>query len=160
MTVKLLKDYKHDEIPKNVRFMGLDIGTKTLGVAVSDSMQSIATPITTIERVKFTRDILELKKLIKEFEVEGFILGWPMNMDGSERQRCDMVRSFADEMKNYPDIFGEKPFVAFFDERLSTSTMDNFLDNTVEMRGKKKKKEIIDKLAAQFILQGALDAMR
>ncbi len=160
MTAKLLKDYKTDEVPKNVRFMGLDIGTKTLGVAVSDSMQLIATPVTTLSRVKFTRDILELKKLIREFDVEAYILGWPMNMDGSERQRCDMVRSFADEMKNYPDIFGKSPFVAFWDERLSTATMDNFLDNTVDMRGKKHKKDIIDKLAAQFILQGALDSLR
>lgn len=158
MTAKLLKDYKVEEIPKNTRFMGLDIGKKTIGVAVSDSMRMIATPVTTIHRVKFTRDIQELKKLIHEFEVGAYILGWPMNMDGSERQRCDMVRSFADEMKNYPDIFGDDPFVAFWDERLSTATMDNFLDNTVEMRGKKQKKEIIDKLAAQFILQGALDS--
>lgn len=157
MTAKQLKEFKAQEIPKNTRLMGLDIGTKTLGVAVSDSLQMLATPVTTIHRVKFTRDIKELKPLIKEFEIGGFILGWPMMMDGSERQRCDMVRSFADEMTNHPDIFGQRPFVAFWDERLSTETMDNFLDNTVDIRGKTHKKQIIDKLAAQFILQGALD---
>ena len=156
MKVLELKDCK-EALPKNARLMGLDLGTKTIGVAVSDAAQSIATPVTTINRSKFSKDILELEKLIKEFEVGGYILGWPLNMDGSEGPRCDATRSFADEMGNHPDIFGEKPFIALWDERLSTQVVDNFLDNTVNMH-RKNRKNVIDKLAAQVILQGALDS--
>ena len=157
MKIRELKDCK-DEVPKDCRLMGLDLGTKTIGVAVSDGMQSIATPVTTINRTKFSKDILELQKLIKEFEVGGFILGWPLNMDGTEGARCDATRSFADEMGNHPDIFGKSPFIAFWDERLSTQAVDNFLDNTVNMH-RKNRKNVIDKLAAQVILQGALDSL-
>ena len=157
MAVQLLKDCLKD-VPKNTRLMGLDLGSKTIGVSVSDAMQSIATPVTTIKRTKFSKDILELEKLIKDFEVGGFILGWPINMDGSEGPRCDATRSFADEMTKRPEIFGSSPFIALWDERLSTHTVDNFLDNTVNMH-RKNRKNVIDKLAAQVILQGALDSL-
>lgn len=155
MKILELKDCK-DDVPKNVRLMGLDLGTKTIGIAVSDAMQSIATPVTTIQRTKFSKDILELEKLIKEFEVGGFILGWPLNMDGSEGPRCDATRSFADEMGKF--LIEQNPFIAFWDERLSTQAVDNFLDNTVNMN-RKNRKSVIDKLAAQVILQGALDSL-
>ena len=79
-------------------------------------------------------------------------------MDGSEGPRCDATRSFADEMTKHPEIFGENPFIALQDERLSTQTVDNFLDNTVNMN-RKNRKNVIDKLAAQVILQGALDSL-
>lgn len=138
--------------------MGLDLGTKTIGIAVSDTMQSIATPVMTIKRTKFSKDILELSKQINDFEIGGFILGWPLNMDGSEGPRCDATRSFADEMTKHPEIFGKNPIIALCDERLSTQTVDNFLDNTVNMHRKNRKK-VIDKLAAQVILQGALDSL-
>lgn len=157
MKIELLKNCK-DKVPKDCRLMGLDLGTKTIGVAISNSAQNLATPITTIKRTKFSKDILELDKLIKEFEIGGYILGWPLNMDGSEGPRCDATRSFADEMSKAIDIFGQNPFIALWDERLSTHTVDNFLDNTVGMT-RINRKSVIDKLAAQVILQGALDSM-
>lgn len=160
MKIELFKECR-GRVPKNSRLMGLDLGTKTIGVAVSDSAQSIATPVATIKRTKFSRDIIELEKLIKEFEIGGYILGWPLNMDGSEGPRCDATRSFADEMTKHPDIFGKNPFIALQDERLSTHTVDNLLDNTVgipkKIRGQNRK-SVIDKLAAQVILQGALES--
>ena len=156
MKIKLLKDCL-DAVPKNTRLMGLDLGTKTIGVAVSDSMQNLATPITTINRTKFSKDIVELHAIIKEFEIGGYILGWPMNMDGSEGAKCDAVRSFADMMTQHPEIFGENPFIAFQDERLSTHTVDNYWDKPRDKRGNKSK-GVTDKLAAQVILQGALDS--
>lgn len=145
-------------MPKNCRLMGLDLGDKTIGVAVSDTMQSLATPVTTIARTKFAKDIVELGHLINEFEVGGYVLGWPLNMDGSTGGRCDVTRSFADEMGKHCEIFGANPVIALWDERLSTQSVDNFLDNTVNMR-RKNRKNVIDKLAAQVILQGFLDSL-
>jgi len=162
MKARLLKDSK-DNCPKNVRLMGLDLGGKTIGVAVSDAGQSIATPIKTIQRSKFSKDIKALKEIIQEFEISGYILGFPLNMDGSEGARCDATRSFANEIGQHPDIFGVNPYVAFWDERLSTRTVDEFLDNRgdINKSSKRGSKEsgLVDKLAAQIILQGALDAL-
>ncbi len=163
--IKLLKDCL-DRVPKNARLIGLDLGTKTIGVAISDADQSLATPIGTIKRTKFSEDIVELLKMIKEFEVRGLILGWPVQMDGSAGSRCDMVLSFADEMRRHEDVqkaLGNPPFIALQDERLSTQAVDNFLDNRVDM-GKKRKKGakdsgLKDALAAQIILQTALDGI-
>ena len=161
MKIKLLKDCIQD-VPKDTRLMGLDLGSKTIGVAVSDSMQNLATPITTIKRIKFSKDILALHEIIKEFDIGGYIIGLPLNMDGSEGPRCDATRSFADEMTKNPDIFGAhsspRPFIAYVDERLSTHAVDDFLDKSVNMR-RKNRKEVIDKLAAQVILQEALDSL-
>lgn len=155
MKIKLVKNTL-DTLPRNVRLMGLDLGSKTIGVAVSDSAQKLATPIATIKRVKFSKDILHLHQIIQEFEVGGYILGWPLNMDGSMGARCDATQSFADMMKQHPEIFGQNPFIAFHDERLSTHTVDDMLDKSVYMR-RKDRKEVIDKLAAQVILQETLD---
>ena len=147
-------------MPKNCRLMGLDLGSKTIGVAVSDAGQSIATPVTTIKRTKFSKDILQLHKIIKEFEIGGYILGWPLNMDGSQGPRCDVTSSFADEMTKHPDIFGTQPFIALQDERLSTSEVDKFVHNRVDINRTKKRgakdSGLTDQLAAQVILQGAL----
>ncbi|HPD82831.1 MAG: Holliday junction resolvase RuvX [Alphaproteobacteria bacterium] len=158
--IRLLEECR-DDLPRNVRLMGLDLGVKTIGVAVSDAAQSIATPVTTIKRTKFSQDAVELGKHIRDLEVGGYILGWPLNMDGSRGTRCDAVLSFADEMTRYPEIFGKQPFIALWDERLSTQTVDKFLDKRVDI-GKKAKKGakgsgLVDRLAAQVILQGALE---
>ncbi len=147
--------------------MGLDLGAKTIGVAISNAEQSIATPITTIKRTKFSKDILELQKLIKEFEIGGYIIGLPLNMDGSEGARCDATRSFADEMSKRKDICdatkGGQPFIALWDERLSTHTVDNFVHNRVDMKRSSKRgakdKGLTDQLAAQIILQSAIDLL-
>lgn len=157
MPIGLLENMM-DIRPRNVRLMGLDLGSKTIGLSVCNEGQSIATPLRTINRTKFTRDIEELSKFIKEYEIGGYVLGWPLNMDGSAGPRCDATRSFADELMKYPQIVGTDPWISLWDERLSTETVDNFLVNTVDMsRGRRK--EVVDKLAAQVILQSALDYM-
>lgn len=142
--------------PSQTRLLGLDIGTKTIGLALSDPAQSIATPLRTIQRTKFTKDIEELRPMIRDFEIGGYVLGLPLNMDGSEGPRAQAIRHFAQEMENHPDIFGEKPWIALWDERLSTASVEDFLVETVDM-SRTKRKQVVDKLAAQFILQGALD---
>jgi putative Holliday junction resolvase len=154
MTIGKLEDILPD-LPK-ARLLGLDLGTKTIGLAVSDSKHSIASSLKTIRRTKFTRDIEELGKVIKDYEIGGFILGWPLNMDGTPGPRCDAVRSFADELAKYPQIVGTSPWMALWDERLSTVAVDDFLVESVDM-SRTKRKQVIDKLAAQHILQGALD---
>ncbi len=155
MSIDILRNIA-GECPKNVRLMGLDLGKKTIGVAVSDSMHSIASAIITIKRTKFTKDILELDKLIKEFEIGGFVVGLPLNMDGSEGTRCQSVRDFSRSLLEHPDIFGADPWIALQDERLSTDSVDSFLIESVDMT-RTRRKQVIDKLAAQVILQGALD---
>ncbi len=162
MKIKLLQNCL-DRTPKDCRLMGLDLGTKTIGIAISDAGQSIATPVATIKRTKFSKDIIELGKLVKEYEIGGYIIGWPLNMDGSEGAGCDRTRSFADEMTRNPEIFGNNPFIAYFDERLSTQSVDNSMDNRVDMKRSSKRNAknsgLIDKLAAQIILQSALDSL-
>ncbi|MEM6812312.1 MAG: Holliday junction resolvase RuvX [Pseudomonadota bacterium] len=158
MKIRLLKDC-HDAVPKNTRLLGLDLGSKMIGLAISNREQTLATPLDTIRRTKFSKDIEKLDALIKEFEVGGYILGWPLNMDGSEGPRCDVTRSFADEMTKHPEIFGQKLFIAYWDERLSTQAVDDYWDKSRDKRGKKEA-GITDKLAAQIILQGALDSFK
>lgn len=148
--------------PQNTRLMGLDLGTKTIGVAVSNQDHTIATAVTTIERRKFSIDLEELGRIAKEYDIGGIVLGWPLNMDGSTGPRCDATRSFADELAKYPQELGMDPgtdmWIALFDERLSTSTVEDFLVKDVDM-SRTKRKQVVDKLAAQVILQGVLDAM-
>ncbi len=144
------------ERPENTRLLGMDLGTKTIGLSVSDPAQTIATPLKTIQRTKFSRDIEELGSVIKDFDIGGYVLGLPLNMDGTEGPRCDASRSFADELTNYPQIVGTNPWIALWDERLSTVSVEDFLVESVDM-SRTKRKQVIDKLAAQVILQGALD---
>ena len=142
--------------PADMRLMGMDIGKKTIGLAVCDPAQSLATPVETIKRTKFTKDILRLKEIISDYEIGGFVLGLPLNMDGSEGPRCQAVRDFAAEMENHPDIFGKDPWIAFHDERFSTVSAENLVDGSVS-RKKAKAKGTLDALAAQVILQDALN---
>ena len=153
--IGLLKEISQTA-PRDKRLLGLDIGTKTIGLALSDSRHSIATPLRTIQRKKFTLDIQDMKREITDFEVGGYILGFPLNMDGTEGPRCQAVRHFAAEMLNHPQIFGKDPWIAFWDERLSTAGVEDFLIDHVDM-SRTKRKQVIDALAAQHILQGALE---
>ncbi len=160
--IKLFEECQSNT-PKNCRLMGLDLGAKTIGIAVSDAGQGMATPVATIKRTKFTKDILVLGEIIKEFEIKGYVLGWPLNIDGTEGARCDATRSFADEMRKHPEVFGQNPFIALWDERLSTMLVDDFVENRVDI-GKKsrrgaKESGLIDKLAAQVILQDVLNSL-
>lgn len=159
MPIGALKDII-DTKPDNVRLLALDLGSKTIGLALSDAGQSIATPFKTIKRTKFTRDIELLKEVIDDYQIGGFVLGYPLNMDGSAGPRCDSVRDFAAELIKYPHITGSKdPWISLWDERLSTAAVEDFLIDMADMsRGRRK--EVVDKLAAQHILQGALDFIR
>lgn len=139
------------------RLLAMDIGTKTIGLAVSDPPQKIATSLKTLYRKKFTKDILILEDIIKDYEICGYILGYPVNMDGSEGAKTQSIKHFAYEMANHPDIFGDNPWIAFYDERLSTQSVDEFLVNSVDMTRKKRAK-VIDSLAAQKFLQEALNS--
>jgi len=159
MPIGLLKDII-DRTPSNTRLLGLDLGSKTIGLAISDEGQSIATPLRTIERTKFSHDIKELGRVSREYDIGGFVFGWPLNMDGSISGSCDRVMSFIDEMKNYPQELGMEQgadlWIALFDERLSTSAVTNFLIDEADL-SRAKRAQVVDKLAAQLILQGALD---
>lgn len=149
-----------EQKPLTGRLMGLDIGKKTIGIAVSNNTQSIATPLCTINRTKFSKDIAKLDKIIQDYEICGYVVGYPVNMDGTIGPSCDMVMSFADEFSKYPQFVGVNPWIALWDERLSTQTVKETVDKFVDKRKTKqtaKDKGVIDKMAAQIILQGALD---
>ena len=159
MPIGLLKDIAGD-CPAQVSLLGLDVGKKTIGLALCDPDHRVATPLYTIKRTKFTRDIQELAKVIQEYEVGGFVIGLPLNMDGSEGPRAQSTRDFALEMLNHPSVFGGDPWIALWDERLSTVSVEGVVDNLVEKRKTKaesKSSGLIDKLAAQVILQTAIE---
>ena len=136
------------------RLMGLDLGSKTIGLALSDVSLMIASPLETIKRTKFTHDAKILEALIDEHDVGGFILGLPINMDGTEGPRCQSTRQFSINLLERRDI----P-LAFWDERLSTVAIERVLIEEIDMTRKRRAK-IIDKVAATYILQGALDALQ
>lgn len=154
------------ERPIGKCLLGLDVGKKTIGLALSDSSQTIATPLKTIDRRKFRLDLAEIVKIIREYDVGGFVIGYPLNMDGSIGPRCQSIRDFALEfIQQLPSGIGvgnEKHglWVALWDERLSTAAVEDFVDKVVDINLRRaKERGIIDKLAAQHILQGALDYM-
>ncbi len=155
MPVDLLEKI-YESRPVGTALLGLDIGTKTIGLSVSNPEQTISTPLSTIRRRKFSVDIEELARAVRDYHVGGFVLGWPVNMDGSAGPRCDSVRSFADEMTRYPQIVGTKPWIALWDERLSTASVEEMVGKSVDI-SKAKQKGTIDALAAQQILQSALE---
>ena len=152
-----LKELK-TALPKGKRLMGIDQGKKTLGLALSNPDLTIATPLKTIERSKFTQDVKTLADICREYGVGGFVIGLPLNMDDSEGPRTDSVRHFADNLVQAKEIFGFELLIAFFDERLSTYAVDDFLNEHAGI-SRKRRDEVIDKLAAQLILQGALEKM-
>ncbi len=156
----LLENIK-DSCPIGRVLMGMDVGKKTIGVALSDSSHSIATPLTTIMRKKFRQDLKALEEVIREYNVGGYVIGYPLNMDGSAGPKCQSVRDFALEFEaQLSDAFkGESGvWVALKDERLSTSCVEGVIAADFDIsRRKAKDKGLIDKLAAQVILQGALD---
>ncbi|KAA9009336.1 Holliday junction resolvase RuvX [Histidinibacterium aquaticum] len=132
--------------------MGLDLGTKTIGVAVSDGMRSVATPLETVKRKKFTADAARLLEIATGRQVTGFVLGLPRNMDGSEGPRCQSTRAFARNLSGLTDL----P-IGFWDERLSTVAAERALLEADTSR--KRRAEVIDHVAASVILQGLLDRL-
>lgn len=132
--------------------IGLDLGDKTIGVAVSDSFRSVATPLETVKRKKFGVDAARLLELIKERDLGGILLGLPLNMDGSEGPRCQSTRAFARNLSRLTDL----P-IGFWDERLSTVAAERMLLENDTSRARRA--DLIDNVAASYILQGALDRM-
>lgn len=139
-------------LPPSGGIAGLDLGDKTIGVAISDRRRQIATPVTIIRRVKFTEDAAQLLSLLSAREVAGILLGLPLNMDGSEGPRVQSTRAFARNLTRLTDL----P-IFFWDERLSTVAATRALLEADASR--KRRKEVIDQVAAGYILQGALDRM-
>jgi putative pre-16S rRNA nuclease len=132
--------------------MGLDFGTKTIGVAISDRLQTVATPRETVKRKKFGLDADRIDQLIAENEVAGIVLGLPMNMDGSEGPRAQSTRAFARNLSARITV----P-VFFWDERLSSVAAERALLEADMSR--KKRAVVIDNVAASYILQGVLDRL-
>lgn len=152
MIHETLEDFAAD-LPPMRAIAGLDLGEKTIGVAVSDRLLSVATPLSTIRRKKFTLDAEALANLLAEREIGGIVLGLPRNMDGSEGPRCQSTRAFARNFQRVLDL----P-VTFWDERLSTVAAERALLEADASR--RKRAEVIDHVAAGYILQGALDRLR
>src|SRR5262245_47292825 len=140
-------------IAPKARLLGLDLGTKTIGLAISDPGLAVASPIDTIRRSRFAADAGALLALVDRRGGGGFVLGLPINMDGSEGPRSQSVRAFADNLLKVRDV----P-IAFWDERMSTAAVDRFLIEEADM-SRKRRAEVTDKMAAAYILQGALDAL-
>jgi putative Holliday junction resolvase len=158
MAILTLKELRA-AIPKGKRLIGIDHGTKTWGLAVSNPDLTIATPLKTIEGGKFTQNAVVLAGICKEYGVAGFVIGLPLREDGTEGPRVDSVKHFADNLVQAKDVLGFTPLIAFFDERLTTSAVDDFLNEHTRL-SRQRRDAVIDKLAAQLILQGALEGMK
>ena len=133
--------------------VGLDLGDKTIGVAISDAMLGVASPLTTIRRKKFGVDAAALMEIVTGRQLCGIVLGLPRNMDGTEGPRCQSTRAFARNLSRLTDL----P-ITFWDERLSTVAAERALLEADASR--KRRAEVIDHVAAGYILQGALDRIR
>jgi putative Holliday junction resolvase len=140
-------------LPLNAPVIGLDLGSKTIGVAISDITRRIASPIETIARKKFTEDAKRLLVIANERQAGLFVLGLPLNMDGSEGPRAQSTRAFARNL----GMLTALPIV-FWDERLTTAAVERMLIDADTSRARRA--EIVDKLAAAYILQSALDSLK
>ena len=145
-------------LPPGKRLIGLDLGEKTIGVAVSDPGMTVASPIATIRRTRFTEDVKQLVKLMAGREVGGIIVGLPINMDGTQGPRCQSVRHFAENLLKRADLLGAEPEIAFWDERLSTAAVQRMMTDEMDL-SRARRAELVDKMAAAYILQGALDRL-
>ena len=151
MIIETFEDFASG-LPPMKAIAGLDLGTVTIGVAVSDGFRQVATPLETIRRKKFGVDAARLLEICKEREIAGIVLGLPLNMDGTEGPRCQSTRAFARNLTNLTDL----P-ITYWDERLSTVAAERALLEADTSR--KRRAEVIDHVAASYILQGALDRL-
>ena len=140
-------------LAREARLLGLDLGTKTVGMALSDVTRSIATPYHTIRRTKFTEDAQVIAAAIKEHAVGAVVIGLPINLDGSEGSRAQSTRAFARNLAARIEV----P-ILFWDERLSTAAVERHLIEADASR--KRRAQVIDRMAAAYILQGALDRLK
>ena len=141
-----------ESLGEDERWLGIDVGSKTLGLALSDVTLTIATPLNTLRRGKFAGDAESLREIVERERIGGLVLGLPLNMDGSEGPRCQSVRQFARNLETRMDV----P-MTFWDERLSTAAVTRTLLDADASR--KRRSEVVDKMAAAYILQGALDSL-
>jgi putative Holliday junction resolvase len=139
-----------EKLPRNARVLGVDLGTKTIGLALSDVERRIATPLETLKRTKFTPDAAKIVALARRFEIGAIVLGLPLNMDGSEGPRAQATRAFA---RSLAPLAGCP--ILFWDERLSTMAVTRTLLHFDASR--RRRAELVDKMAAAYILQGFLD---
>jgi putative Holliday junction resolvase len=135
------------------RLLGLDLGTKTIGMALSDVTRSVATPLRTLKRGKFTADAKEIAQVVESNQVGALVIGLPLKLDGSEGPRAQSTRAFARNLAGHLGV----PIV-FWDERLSTAAVERHLIEADASR--KRRAEVIDRMAAAYILQGALERLR
>ncbi len=141
-------------LPPRTCLLGLDLGEKTIGVAVSDLSLTLASPLELIRKTKFTVEAERLFKLMDERQVSGIVIGLPVNMDGTEGPRAQSCRAFARNLLRLKDVA-----IAFWDERWSSAAMNRFLIEEADL-SRAKRAEVIDRNAAAYILQGALDRMK
>lgn len=140
-----------EQIETGRRLLGFDLGTKTIGLAISDISLIIASPYETIKRTKFSKDCEIIRKIVEEQNIGGFVLGLPLNMDGSAGPRVQSTRAFAKNLVEKIPL----PHI-FWDERMSTLAVTRTLLDADASR--KRRSELVDKMAAAYILQGALDS--
>ena len=141
-------------LPAYTPVAGLDLGEKTIGVAVSDATRAVASPLETIRKTKFTEDANRLFALMESRGAAGVVIGLPVNMDGTEGPRCQSNRAFARNLLRLRDL----P-IAFWDERMSTMAVNRMLIDEMDMT-RARRAEVVDKAAAAWILQGALERLR
>jgi putative Holliday junction resolvase len=140
-------------LAREARLLGLDVGTKTIGMALSDVTRSVATPYDTIRRGKFTADAKTIREVVEKNQVGALVIGLPLNLDGSEGPRAQSTRAFARNLAAHVEV----PMV-FWDERLSTAAVERHLIEADVSR--KRRAELVDRMAAAYILQGALERLR
>jgi putative holliday junction resolvase len=140
-------------LERDARLLGLDVGTKTIGMALSDVTRSVATPFDTIRRTKFTADAKTIREVVEKNQVGALVIGFPLNLDGSEGPRAQSTRAFARNLAAHVAV----PMV-LWDERLSTAAVERHLIEADASR--KRRAEVVDRMAAAYILQGALDRLR
>lgn len=153
MAVLDLLDLPHT-LAARPALLGLDLGEKTIGVAVSDATRSIASPLELIRKTKFTAEAERLFELMDERRVGGVVIGMPINMDGTEGARCQSNRAFARNLLRLRDV----P-IAFWDERMSSMAVNRMLIDEADVT-RARRADLVDKAAAAWILQGALDRLR
>ncbi len=140
-------------LPAHARVLGLDVGETTIGLALSDLMRGIASPLETINRTKFTKDVAQLKAITDKHKIVGLIIGWPVNMDGSLGPRAQSTRTFTSNISKHIAL----PML-FWDERMSTMAVERTM--LAADLSRERRAQLVDKLAASYMLQGYLDSSR
>ena len=152
--------HQHIRTSTPASVLGLDYGDRRIGVAISDPGLMVSSPLGVVERQKkFSQDAQTLRQMLEKRVIGGIIIGLPVNMDGTEGPRCQVVRSFADNLHRFFQSHNSEFFITYWDERLSTQAMERFLIDEFDTT-RQRRKDKIDQLAAAYILDGALGRLR